>query len=571
VGFRVRRLLEGRRGGVAFLLYLVVAFLILGSRVVAHPERRVVGGLYTDPQIFIWSFAWWPHAIGHWLNPFHTHAIWAPHGYNLTWATSVPGLALAFAPLTLAFGPLLAYNVAVVLMPALAAWTAFLLCRRLTGGAIWPSLAGGYVFGFSAYLMSAELTHVHTAAVFLLPVAAHLVVRFVQGDLSRRRLAVGMAAVIAGQLLLSTEILFTLALAFAAALALAALLVPTARRPLARIVAPLAAACGIAAVITAPFLYFVVTGVGSRPPGGAWLFSTDLANVVVPTMATVGGWWTRHFVTAFPGNDAERGAYLGLPVLVIVALFAWQRRRRPAGRYLVVVFLLAVFASLGAWLTIHGKHVFDLPWVHLVDRPLFENVMPVRLMVYASLAAAVMVALWAASSFRPTWLRAGLTALAVLTLVPNVGWSAWARTPEVPELFTTSLYKSCLGRGEIVLLLPFGTLGDSMLWQVRSNFWFDIAGGYISPAPPRSFKQLTGVYRIATEESPPDVTTADMLAFVRLQHVTTIVLADDDQAWRWTALLRSFARPQAVGGALIYRLAGAAPLHAACAAAARPS
>ena len=134
--------------------------------VAAHPERRVVGGLFRDPQIFVWSFAWWPHAILHGLNPFFTHAIWEPDGYNLTWVTSVPGLALAFAPVTLLFGPILAYNLASILMPALAAWAAFLLCRRLTG-AIWPSLVGGYLFGFSAYLFSAELTHIFTAAVFL--------------------------------------------------------------------------------------------------------------------------------------------------------------------------------------------------------------------------------------------------------------------------------------------------------------------------------------------------------------------------------------------------------------------
>ncbi len=553
------------------MLYLLLAFAFLGPRVVAHPEGRVVGGLFTDPQIFVWSFAWWPHAILHGLNPFHTHAIWAPSGFNLAWATTVPGLALAFAPLTLAFGPLFAYNAAVILMPALAAWTAFLLCRRVTNGAIWPSLAGGYIFGFSAYVMSAELTHIHTAAVFLLPVAAHLIVRFVQGDLTRRRFAVAMGAVLAGQMLLSTEILFTLALALVGSLLLAALLVPSSRAPLRHLAGPLAVAGAIAAVVTAPFLYFILSGTGSRPPGGAWLFTADLANVVVPTMATAGGWWTRGFVAAFPGNDAERGAYLGVPVLVIVALFAWQRRRRPAGRFLVVAFLLAVFASLGAWLTIHGTRVYGLPWGWVVNKPLFENVMPVRLIVYATLAAAVIVALWAASSFRPFWLRAGLTALAVLALLPNVTWSAWARTPEIPSLFTTGLYKRCIGSGENVLLLPFGTLGDTMLWQVRSNFWFDIAGGYISPSPPRSYSQLTGIYKIATEELPPDVTANDMLALVRLQHVTTIVLADDDQAWRWTGLLRPFARPQAVGGTLIYRLRGAPRLRAGCRAAAHDS
>ena len=167
--------------------YLLVSFLFLGLPVAAHPERDVVGGLFTDPQIFVWSFAWWPHAILHGLNPIYTHQIWAPDGFNLAWATSVPGLAIAFAPLTLLFGPVLAYNVASILMPALAAWTAFLLCRRVTGGAAWPSLAGGYLFGFSTYILAAELTHIFSAAVFLLPVAALLVLRFIDGDLDTAR------------------------------------------------------------------------------------------------------------------------------------------------------------------------------------------------------------------------------------------------------------------------------------------------------------------------------------------------------------------------------------------------
>ena len=109
--------LAAGRGGWALAAYLVLAFCFLGIRVAAHPERDVVGGLFTDPQIFVWSFAWWPHAILHGLNPFYTHQIWAPDGFNLAWATSVPGLAIAFAPLTLLFGPVLAYNVASIAMP----------------------------------------------------------------------------------------------------------------------------------------------------------------------------------------------------------------------------------------------------------------------------------------------------------------------------------------------------------------------------------------------------------------------------------------------------------------------
>ncbi len=43
----------------------------------------------------------------------------------------------------------MAYDVAAILLLALAAWTAYLLCLHVT----WrrrPSLVGGYLFGFSS-------------------------------------------------------------------------------------------------------------------------------------------------------------------------------------------------------------------------------------------------------------------------------------------------------------------------------------------------------------------------------------------------------------------------------------
>jgi hypothetical protein len=49
--------------------YCAISFLYFGRPLVAHPGRDLLGtpGQH-DPEIFIWSFAWWPHAIG-WINP----------------------------------------------------------------------------------------------------------------------------------------------------------------------------------------------------------------------------------------------------------------------------------------------------------------------------------------------------------------------------------------------------------------------------------------------------------------------------------------------------------------------
>jgi hypothetical protein len=209
-----------------------------------------------------------------------------------------------------------------------------------------------------------------------------------------------------------------------------------------------------------------------------------------------------------------------------------------------------------------------LPWEHVAFRPFFENVMPVRLVMYATLAAAVMTAVWVASGARPAWLRALLPVAALLALAPNLGWQAWARSPAVPSLFSTSLYTSCIGRGEKVLLLPFGTLDDSLLWQVRSDFWFDIAGGYVSPSPPPAYDRPAGAFAIATENLPPKVTTEDVRQLVRAKGVTSIVLDGQGSAY-WRPVLAPLASPQAVGGALVYRLRGSAALAPGCAAAAR--
>ncbi len=137
----------------ALLGYCATSYLFFGLPLTSHPGRYLAGtpGQH-DPEIFVWSFAWWPHAIGTWTNPFFTHAIYHPQGVNLAWTASAPGLALAFSPLTVIFGPVVSYNVAVLLMPAIAAWTCFLLCRSLTGST-WASLVGGYLFGFSSYML----------------------------------------------------------------------------------------------------------------------------------------------------------------------------------------------------------------------------------------------------------------------------------------------------------------------------------------------------------------------------------------------------------------------------------
>jgi len=544
---------RNRTAVAALAAYCLLAVLYLGVRLL-EPGRQYVG-YDVDPQLFMWAFAWWPHAILHGQNPFVTHAIWAPGGVNLTWATSVPGLALLFSPLTLLFGPVASYNTAAILIPALNAWTAFLLCRRLTRS-FWPSLVGGYLFGFSSYVLGQTEGHPHMSAVFLLPLVVLVVLRFLDGELDARGLIVRLGLLLALELLFSTELTFTLALALVGGLALAFALVPTRRSRLKSLVPAIIGAYAFAGVVTSPFLYYALTDFQRGALHVPEHFVTDLLNFVVPTKLVLGSHgFVYRIAQHFPGNDSEQGAYIGLPALILVALYARTAVRTPAGRFLIAALGLAVLAALGSQLVVNGHRVGPLPWRAVVHEPLFNNVLTDRLSVFVSLVVAATVALWTAAR-RPGALRWALPALAVIALIPNPAAGRWATDYTVPPFFTSSAYRACIDPGETVLPLPISNHGHSMLWQAVNGFRFRIAGGYIAPTPPPSYQTGETWGRVVADEPIPASDAEAFTSFIREKHVTTVI-AQLDRADEWSAALDTIAKPHWAGGVVIWKVTGA--------------
>jgi hypothetical protein len=555
-----------RLGLAALGGYGAVAFLYFGLRLLLEPGRQYIGQ-YDDPQIPIWSFAWWPHAILHWQNPFFTHAVWAPDGINLTWTNANPGPALLFAPLTWLVGPVASYNTAAVLMPALSAWAAFLLCRHLTH-AVWPSLVGGYIFGFSSYVLGHVAGELQLTAIFIVPLIALVVLRYCEGGSRAGGLSLRLGLLLALQLLFSMELAFTVTLALACALLLAFVFFPVWRRRLVSSLAPIVAAYALAAALTAPFLYYALTGVKLAafiPPKG---YRADLLNIFLPTsLEAIGGGWSHQLANHFPGNYTERGAFVGPAVLVIVVWFAWRRWRTPAGRFLLASLLLTTYAAFGSELTVFGHSVLplptpfghdtlNLPVVGLTHIPLFNNTLPVRFVMYASLVTGVVVALWTAS--RPAGAivtRWGLPAIALLALVPNPYVSTWATTFSTPTFFTASTYRSCLSPGEIVLPEPVGAGGQQLLWQVADGFRFRMAGGRLATSPPTTFLHPSTLAQISVGYAPVSDQTQLLRAYIRAKHVTSVIV-DEGQAGTWAPALNRIARPQDAGGVLYYDVSG---------------
>jgi hypothetical protein len=538
--------------------YCLVAFLFFGLPVASHPGRVVVGSDF-DPETYIWYLAWWPHAVFHGESPVVTHAVWAPSGYDLAWTTSVPVMAFAFAPLTALAGPVVSFNALMILLPALSAWTAFVLCRYVTRR-FWPSLAGGYLFGFSTYTLGHEQGHLNLVAVFLVPVVALVVLRYLNGELGRRRFAVYLGLLLGAQAGLTTEILATLTLALAVSWALAFWLVPARRERLRSLLVPTVAAYGIAALIASPLSYYALTDFNTGELGPTAEFVTDPVNLVVPsTITAVGGTAARGISVHFPPNILEQTSYLGLPLLAIVALFLLRRRGEPSGRFLLVGFGVAILAALGSWLHVYGTRLVPLPWVALAHLPLFNNIYTVRLMLYAFLAAAVIVALWS-SGGAPRWLRIALPILAAISLAPSLGHHHWDTKLVVPAFIADGDYKRCLAPNENVIAIPYGYMGNSVLWQALSGFRFRLEGGSLGDQV-QPFGGTTVVRLTNDDVRQGDADT--VLQVARARGVGAI-LVDPTDPYPWSAVLAPIGKPTAVGGLLLYRVGHDGVSPAAC-------
>jgi hypothetical protein len=549
------RVLRSTVGPLAIYALASVAFF--GRPLLRHGDRDYVGSHEYDPQIFIWSFGWWLHAILDGENPIVSHAMWPVTGVNLAWVAGAPGLAFLVAPVTLLAGPALAFNVAAVALPALAAWTAFLLCRYLTGN-WWASLAGGYLFGFSSYVLGHTTSHLHMTSVFLVPLVALTVLQYVHARIGGRALALRLGVLLGAQVYLSTEVFATLTVSLVASLVAAFVAVPDARARLRSAVGPLLGAYVVACVVAGPILWYALTDFRTGSINDPALFPADLLNLVVPTELTyVSGdrasAWSREFL----GNSAENGAYLGLPLLVVLGWFAWQRRRQPAGRLLVVLLALGIVAELGVALRVAGDRVVALPWAIAAELPGLNNVLPVRFSMYVSLAAAVAAALWAASPRPSAWLRVALVAAAVVSLLPAASRDFWSRTPARPSFFADDTYRTCFRPDENVFI-PDAAGMDAALWQAESGFRFRLANGALSPELPEGIPDPEAALEVLYDVV-PDGGGAAVVRLARGLDATVIML-DAEHLEQWGPVLEEAGlEPVANGGIWLYHLGPVPP------------
>src|SRR6266536_507426 len=537
----------------AFVLYLSASLLLFGPKILPHMSTRILSSAPTEASVFVWSLSWWPHALGHGLNPLFTHLAWAPTGLNLAWSATAPVPTLLLAPLTLAFGPVVSFNVAALLAPAVSAWTAYLLCRRLARS-FWPAIVGGAVFGFSPdLLVELKAGHLNLSMLFVLPLFAYLVVRRLEGTMSPRRFVVLMTCALVAQFGIFIEIFATMTLVGGiVGLALFLLAPPERRAILIRTAGLIALAYGLAAVVVSPYLFAMFAHPQAlKPPGFRGIAlglqqTKDLLLFVVPGHNT----WIGSSLLGHASQATKDPWYLGLPLLAALVYLWISRRRRVLVRVLAIGFLISAVLALGPYLPA-GGHRIPLPWRAVQALPLFGRARAGRLMSFGFLFAGVSLAVWLAEARRSV-IRWSVAAAAVALLAPNLA-VPWTTEVAPPPFFTSGQYRQYLSPGEIVMVID-RSKGTEMYWQEAAGFSFGLAGWYWGFLPPTYPYRAAGQRLELGHVRPQDA--AVLRAFVSANHVRAVIFGNVPA--RTVSLMSGMlgVEPVQVGGVTVLRLPG---------------
>jgi hypothetical protein len=459
--------------------------LLLFRQAWGDPFHRIIGG-HGDAEASMWYLTWAPWALLHGQNPLVTHQMGVPSGANLMWHTPQTLTALLAWPVTATGGPVLAYNLMMTLAPAVSAWCAYLVARRHVPGVL-PALLGGLLYGLSPYMLAHSVGHLNLTTVWVPP----LMLLVLEEVLVRQRrpwllsgVALGVLATC--QLFISEELLASEALIAAVGAAVLALLFrPEVGPRLGHALRAVAVAGGVVAALGGWAIGIQFLGAhrvhgGVQPPG---IYVTDLLNLAVPTnVQGLAPHWALSVSSGFTGNGSEQNGYLGIPLLAVLGIVALRRWDRPLVRVTALTGLAAVVLSMGPSLHVGGFHTHvPLPEALIGHLPVLANLLPGRLMLYAFLLAAMLVAVFVDDLRRtPRRAVAGglLLGAAVVTLFPRLPFPT--SPVSTPAFFTGTAVRQ-IPQDEVALVAPFVSSpvpDDPMLWQALSGMRFRMPEGY---------------------------------------------------------------------------------------------
>ena len=480
------------------LLAIIVYWPATPWNAMRLPATPYGGYSFGDPAQMTWFLAWFPFALTHGLNLFHTNYLGYPYGVNLADNTLSPLLGLLGTPITLTLGPVAAFNVLLRLAFATSASSMFWVLRHRCRWSI--AFVGGLIYGFGPYVVSQGQTHLDLVFVPIPPlimwcVYELLVVRRRQP--ARMGLLLGLLA--GAQALIDIEILVLLFIVIVVgAVGWSAAAGRRWRAWFQPVLEALLPAAVVFLVMTGYMFWWLLIAPGHLDgpvlaPSTLQLYRADLLGPILPTFTQ----WlvpTNYFATAarFVGGDySENSTYLGAPLIALMAFVAirWRRDRvvLTSGLLAVIAFIL----SLGSRLTIDGRATpIPLPEAVFARFPFLDNTVPARFSLVVSVFVVIAVAIGIEHELAQSKSRSSpskrvavaevvvvvLLIMSFVTLIPKVPFTTKSAT--WPQ--GTSRALTVIKPGSVVLTYPYaiGTDTEAMSWAAETGMRFRIMGGY---------------------------------------------------------------------------------------------
>jgi hypothetical protein len=486
---------DGWACAVVLACYLLAAVAVTWH-LWADPASRTVAGNPHDADQFAWFLRYSATAVAHGRLPaLVTPAMNAPQGINLMWNTSLllPGVLLT--PVTLLFGPQTALTVLMTLGLAGSAATLFWVLRRWDVSIGAAALAGA-VYGFSPALVQASIGHYNLQFAVLPPLIIDAGLRLCLRSRAPVRDGIWLGLLATAQLFTGEELLLLTAIA---GLPLVTVLAAGRPRAVPGRLRPAAAGIGVAAGVTlllAGYALWVQFFGPLTQRGSSFtpdFFKNDLAAFVTPS-----GYLLFHTAasaaaaTRYQGGPSEYLAYLGWPLLVVLAVVTLAFWRHLAVRATGVTLAVLGVLSLGGHPLINGtEHPgVTLPWHWLESVPVLGAALPDRLSIVMAGVAAALLAfgldLARARMASVRWLGVAATAMAVLVCLPLIPRPLPAASaPRLPAGWSAAFAALRLPPQYRVLVVPVPTaiLTDAQRWQADTGEPGLLIGGYfVGPA-----------------------------------------------------------------------------------------
>ncbi|MDP9795539.1 uncharacterized membrane protein YuzA (DUF378 family) [Catenuloplanes nepalensis] len=467
---------------VAAGVYLALGLVVMG-RYLADPNGTLTPQVPADHTWFQWLLSHGAHVVRHLENPLFSAAQNAPDGVNMMANTSVLGVTIPLAPVTMLFGPRVAYVVWMVGACAGTAMTAHWMLQRYLVRSRAAAFLGGAFAGFAPGIVHHANGQPNFVSNFLIPLIVAAVIRLgIDGRWRRDGLVLG--GLVTWQLFINEEVLLVTAIAGAVmAFAWAAFRPDEARRRWRSFGAALGVTAVTAGVLCAYPIWFQFHGPGSfsgMPAFNTW--GEDPVTWVTFARDTVAG----SPAAELTQGRTEQNSWFGWPlVLVLTVITTMLWRRTAVVRTAAVVTGVAAVLSIGPALRFGGE-LTAIPGPQALlgeDFPVLNLAMPSR-MTYAVIGAFAVVLALAWDRLPARTVRAAI----VLALVPLIPQPLPAMPDGAPPRFITSgTWRAYVPEGKtmITLPLPSNWAGrDQLSWHAWARHEYAVPEGYfLGPDP----------------------------------------------------------------------------------------